>query len=196
MIHPCTEVRKISAEKGYGLFATERIPMGTITWVRDRLDREISPAELLAFGAELREVILHYSYRNRVGNFMFCWDNTRYINHDCRPNCCITAYEIELAIRDIGAGEEITNHYGSLNIIEPFELPGAEGVVIGPQDLLRHAPSWDRQLESAFQFINRVEQPLRRHIGDDKWRELSQIGLGERSMRSVASCYYDAAQSW
>ena len=138
MIHPFTEVKHIDAEKGYGLFATKSIPKGTVTWVRDELDREISPDELACYRERIQQTILHFRYRNSVGNYIFCWDNTRYINHDCAPNCMTTAYGLEIALRDINPGEELTNHYGTLNIIEPFTLP--DGVtVIRPDDLTRHA---------------------------------------------------------
>lgn len=35
MIHPDTELRFINPEIGYGVFATQFIPRGTITWVRE-----------------------------------------------------------------------------------------------------------------------------------------------------------------
>jgi len=189
MIHPATEVRFISQEKGYGLFATDFIPKGTITWVRDSLDREISPLELKSHPEEMREVILHYSYRNNRGNFIFCWDNTRYINHACKPNCSVTAYGLELAVRDIHKDDEITNHYGMLNIIEPFTLPGKEQVVICPDDLLRYGATWDALLCEVFPALEQLAQPLRRLIRDELWHELVEVSRGELEMRSVVTCY-------
>ena len=190
MIHPCTEVRFIDSEKGYGLFATQPIPKGTITWVRDSLDREISPEVLLTHSKEIQEVIIHYSYRNNKGNYIFCWDNTRYVNHDSHPNTCITAYDVEIAIRDIGRGEEITNHYGMLNIIEPFTLHGETDVTIYPDDLLRLGAHWDEELADAFKQLALVDQPLRHLVSDSRWETLSEICRGVQPMKSVSSCYF------
>ena len=38
MIHPKTTLRFINEEVGYGLYATEFIPKGTITYVKDSLE--------------------------------------------------------------------------------------------------------------------------------------------------------------
>ena len=190
MIHPATEVRYINHEKGHGLFATQFIPIGTVTWVRDQLDREISPQELLGYKEELREIILHYSYRNKRGNFFLCWDNARYINHDCNPNTCITAYDLELAVRDIEKDEEITNHYGMLNIIESFTLPDQNGTTVHPDDLLRFGPVWDDLLNTAFPFMARLDQPLRPFISDTMWAKLNQISKGIQPMQSVSTCFF------
>jgi len=189
MIHPSTEVRYIDGEKGYGLFATKFIPRGTVTWVRDKLDRELSSEELAAFGPELAEVIIHFSYRNCRGNYVFCWDNARYTNHETEPNTCITAYETEIAVRDIQAGEEVTNHYGMLNIIESFVPSGCEESV-GPDDLILHAQEWDRQLKEAFPYLTKVDQPLRKFATDEKWALLEQISRNEIEMASVSTCHY------
>ena len=195
MIHPSTEVRYINEEKGYGLFATRDIPTGTITWVKDRLDREIRPEELERYEDEIREVIIHYSYRNNRGNYIFCWDNARYMNHDSTPNTSITPYEVELAIRDIQKGEEITNHYGMLNIIEPFTLPDGSGTVIHPDDMLSYGPQWDAQLMQAFPQLTRVEQPLRRFVPESRWAELKEVSSGEISMKSVVECHFPGTKA-
>jgi hypothetical protein len=190
MIHPDTEVRFINEEIGYGLFARDPIPSGTITWVRDPLDREISPEELSQYSPPTQEIILHYSYRNNIGNFIFCWDNTRYVNHSCTPNCCVTPYNLEIAIRDILAGEEITNHYGMLNIIEPFTLPPPSEVTIRPDDLLLYGNKWDNELQRAFPRLIEVRQPLQAYIAHDQWKMLTEISCGARQLQSISSCYY------
>lgn len=190
MIHPSTEVRFINRMKGYGLFATQFIPRGTVLWVKDRLDREISEEELPQYDRMLRETIINYSYRNNRGHYIFCWDNARYMNHDSNPNSCITPYELELAVRDIHKGEELVNHYGMLNIIEPFALPNGNGDVIYPDDLLSYSQRWDTLLEEAFPQLVRVAQPLRPLLSDTRWAELEQISKHEKRMESVISCYF------
>jgi hypothetical protein len=190
MIHPDTEVRFIDAEKGHGLFAVRYIPRGTITWTRDPLDREFSSLELSTYPTEVQEMILHYSYRNKSGNFIFCWDNTRYINHSSWPNTCITPYDLELAICDIHPGDEITNHYGMLNIIEPFEPCGENREIIRPDDLVRHHVLWDGLLAEVFPLLTGLDQPLRKYIDPARWHHLEEISDGRSPLQSILSCYY------
>ena len=45
MIHPHTELRFINEQMGFGVFATQFIPKGTIIWALDELD-QILEAEL------------------------------------------------------------------------------------------------------------------------------------------------------
>ncbi|WP_448874453.1 SET domain-containing protein [Desulfobulbus propionicus] len=195
MIHPHTEVRFINESKGKGLIATALIPLGTITWVRDALDREITPAELAGYEEKYRDILLTYSFRNQQGNYIFCWDNGRYLNHSFHPNCCLTAYGLELAIRDILPGEELTNDYGQLNIIEPFEPFAAETEerkrkVVRPDDLLRYAPLWDQELSRAFPRLTAVAQPLRPFVDDRLWEELMLVAHGKIPMTSIRTCSY------
>jgi hypothetical protein len=196
MIHPSTELRFISDEKGYGLVATERIPKGTITWVRDRLDREFTPAELETVAELVRDTLMTYCFRNRAGNFVLCWDSARFMNHSFRPNCLATAYNLELAVRDIRPGEELTNDYGHFNIIEPFragnETPRRKHVY--PDDLLSYHSVWDRRLASAFQRTVQVDQPLRGLLPPGLWETCQKIARGEEKMQSVLTLYYDPAR--
>jgi hypothetical protein len=46
MMHPATELRFLSREIGYGVFAVERIPTGTITWTGDPLDQRFTPEQV------------------------------------------------------------------------------------------------------------------------------------------------------
>ena len=121
MLHPDTELKYVSPEIGYGIFATALIPNGTITWVKDELDRIVPKEDLEKLNPANLENLLKYSYRNYRGDYVFCWDLTRYVNHSYRPNSILTPLGFEIAIRDILPGEEVTNDYGTLNIIESFE---------------------------------------------------------------------------
>jgi hypothetical protein len=195
MIHPDTEVRFISPEKGRGLVAAAFIPQGTVTWALDPLDREIRPAELAAYEEKYREILLTYSFRNKAGNYIFCWDNGRHINHSFHNNCCLTPYGIELAVRDILPGEELTDDYGYLNIIAPFVPAPEDGGrgLVRPDDLRRHWQHWDRQLAAAWPFVPQVDQPLRPFIADDVWRIISLIAGGKRPADSILACLYPEA---
>ncbi len=101
MIHPDTEIRFINEEIGYGVVATKLIPKGTITWVLDKLDRVFEHAEYAAFDTVYKELLNKYCYRDHHGKNVLCWDSARYVNHSFNSSCVSTAYDFEIAIRDI-----------------------------------------------------------------------------------------------
>lgn len=198
MIHPHTEVRFISNDKGYGLVATHFIPKGTITWVMDELDRVYTSEEINAMPALFQEILDTYTFRDQRGNFILCWDNARYVNHSFRSNCMTTAYDFEIAIRDIHPGEELTDDYGYLNIPRPFEALPERGVrrrVVNTDDLLHFHKSWDRKLQSAFKQFNQVEQPLSSLLRADVLSKARNIAAGQEKMDSILNCLYRAPVS-
>lgn len=193
MIHPATKVTFINEAKGNGVVATAPIPRGTITWVFDDLDREIPMAALAAMGEACREAVLTYSYRNRNGNLIFCWDHERYINHSFFPNCFLTPYGFELANADIAVGEELTNDYGMFNIIAPFPVDsqGGERTVVYPDDLLHYGKGWDEELRQVFPSVLTVPQPLRPLLSEERWRQIESLARGETAIASLRECYYN-----
>ena len=111
MIHPDTELLFINEKIGYGIVALKPIPQGTITWVLDKLDRKFTAQEVRAMDELYQQVLDKYTYRNAEGNHILCWDNARFVNHSSHANCITTAYEFEIAIRDIHPGEELFINY-------------------------------------------------------------------------------------
>ncbi|MFT6982277.1 MAG: hypothetical protein ACJAUD_001044 [Crocinitomicaceae bacterium] len=194
MIHPSTTLKFISEEKGYGVVATEFIPIGTITWVQDKLDREFTPDNAFRLGTEYASIIETYSFRNQQGNFVLCWDIGRYVNHSFNSNCLTTPYNFEIAIRDIEKGEELTDDYGYLNISEPFLAidEGSDRKVVYPDDLIRMSPEWDGKLEHSFPFIAEVNQPLYLFLPTDIQQIVNGVLKGERELESVINCYYES----
>ena len=67
MIHPLTTIKHINETVGYGVFATQDIPEGTIVYVKDSMELEISPMEYLTHQKEIQEVIEKYSYMDQRG---------------------------------------------------------------------------------------------------------------------------------
>lgn len=193
MIHPDTELRFINDKIGHGVVATKFIPKGTITWVLDKLDRIFTPEQIQHMDKMYQDVMDKYTYRNPEGNYVFCWDNARFINHSANANCITTAYEFEIAIRDIQPGEELTDDYGYLNLDEPFEVlpePGSSRNVIYPDDLLRYYPVWDEKLLSAFPELLKVNQPLFHILSKSVQEKATRIAKGEKKMDSILNCYY------
>lgn len=163
MIHPATELRHVRHEIGSGVFATAQIPRGTIVWVLDRLDHQLSAAQVTSLGPRYWELLDRYSYLNARGMRVLCWDLARYVNHSCDANVLSTGWEFDIAVRDIEAGEEITNDYGCLNLDESFVCEGAETAcrgTISPDDFDRLADLWDQAVRDAFPDVARVDQPL------------------------------------
>ena len=196
MIHPDTEIRFISPEIGYGVVATKFIPKGSITWVLDPLDREFTPEQIDALDPFFQNVLYTYTFRNNVGNFVLCWDHGRYVNHSFRSNCMSTAYDFEIAIRDIHPGEQLTDDYGYLNITEPFRAldEGTRRKVVYPDDLRRYGQVWDRKLAKSFGHVPQVEQKLRPLLSDELWETVEAIARGEKEMDSIITLFYDTTR--
>lgn len=192
MIHPLTELKFISNEIGYGVVAREFIPKGTITWVLDKLDREFSPFEIQTMEPIYQEILDFYTFRNNNGNYVLCWDNGRYVNHSFNSNCLTTAYDFEIAIRDILPGEQLTDDYGYLNIPYPFRGidEGTRRKIVYPDDLVKYHKIWDKKIEKAFPLITKVNQPLRTLISDERWKEIEAIEKGEKQMLSILHNFY------
>lgn len=193
MIHPNTELRFINDEIGYGVVATRFIPKGTITWVLDKLDREFTPAEIQSFEPIYQEILETYTYKNNKGNHVLCWDLGRFVNHSFNSNCLTTAYDLEIAIRDIQPGEQLTDDYGYLNINKPFRAAseGTKRKVVYPDDLKRYYKVWDKKLMAVLKYLPKVEQPLMSLVPKSTQAELEEISKQPERMTSVITCYYD-----
>lgn len=181
MLHPHTELRFVSPQIGYGIFATALIPKGTITWVKDELDRIIPKEELAQMSQANLENLMKYSYRDPKGDYVFCWDLTRYVNHSYNPNSMLTSLGFEVAINDIKPGDEITNDYGTFNIIEAFECasgPTHERDMVSPDDLVRYHKTWDEQIAAVFHYISEVNQPLGKFLTNEQNQKITNIKNG------------------
>lgn len=197
MIHPYTELKFISEEKGYGVVAKEFIPKGTITWVQDKLDLIFTPAKIKELGPEYFNIIDTYTFRDNQGNHVLCWDHGRYVNHSFNSNCITTPYNFEIAIKDIQKGDELTDDYGYLNVTEPFNcIPeGGTRKAVYPDDLLNFHHLWDEQLGDAIQYFNSVKQPLISFLNNGTINKIKLILEGKEAMDSILSCYYKPVES-
>jgi|GEM_PF-89045 hypothetical protein len=190
MIHPDTELRFINDVVGFGVVATKVIPKGTIVWVNDHLNQVFTATQMKKLDVLYRDTLYKYCYRNAGGDYVLEWDIGRYINHSFKPNCISTAYDLDLAIRDISSGEELTEDYGFLNpdVDEPFEPAPEEGITrrkVVPQDFLNYFLEWDDQLKDAFKYFNLVEQPLKRFVWKKARSMVDAVANGEREMDSI-----------
>lgn len=165
MIHPHTELRFIHEDIGHGVIATRRIPCGTVTWVLDPLDRQLSKAELQALPATLNFNIERHTVLGSDGRCILPWDLAAFVNHCCEPNCLTTVHGFEIAIRDILPGEQLTNDYVNLGM-HPGEhfncqcgVPGCRQRVFDT-DHPRLDAGWQAYIARALACAGEVEQPL------------------------------------
>jgi hypothetical protein len=163
MIHPHSELRFVSSEIGFGVFATRLIPKGTITWVFDPLDQIIVLSKSSQLPTPLQRQLDIYSYRNGRGERILCWDLARFVNHSCHPTSIAPGLDLEIAVRDIEPEEQLTDDYGTLNIDSDFECACGYAEcrgIVGPADFERLSGHWDGLVASAFPLVGDVEQPL------------------------------------
>ena len=193
MIHPDTELRFINDIVGYGVVAKKFIPKGTITWVQDDLDQVYNPEDIKNINPVMLDYLDTYCFTNNKGQKVLCWDNAKFVNHSFNSSCMSTAYDFEIAIRDIHPGEQLTDDYGYLNVEEPFEAEdeGIERKVVYPDDVLHYYKQWDKSIVDNFQAIGQVAQPLKKFIPRENWDEFSKVLLGESELRSIKTCYFD-----
>lgn len=170
MLHPDTELRFVSDQIGYGVFATRTIPRGTLTWVRDRFDQSFTREQAASLPKALQQILYRYAYLDRDRHIVLCWDLARYVNHSCQPTCLTTpVLEVEVALCDIAAGEQLTDDYSLLNLVNPFPCACGQPECrreIHPDDPARRAEILRSQFAAAFAELEQVPQPLWQMLDD------------------------------
>lgn len=191
MIHPKAALKFINEEMGYGVFATDFIPKGTMTYVKDALEIEITPEMFGGYIPALQEVIEKYSYIDEKGVRIISWDHAKYVNHCCQCNTMSTGYGFEIAIRDIYPGEEITDEYGLFNMDQDMKVwcdkPGCRGRV-GKADWDLYEGKWDNTVKQALLSFFQVEQPLSGLLNPDVLgavKEYNETGINYWPVRNL-----------
>jgi uncharacterized protein len=108
--------------EGLGVFAAENIKKGTIVWqFVPGVDLLISPKELQLLPSAVVEHCKRYAYLHNVtGEYVLCGDDARFVNHSDDPNT-MGVYPpgdnqgLDIAVRDIREGEELTSDYQSFD---------------------------------------------------------------------------------
>jgi uncharacterized protein len=198
MMHPNTCLGFVNEAIGYGVFATQFIPKGTIVWILDDLDQKLDESYVQSLDLLRQKVVLKYSYRNNEGKYILCWDLGRFVNHSFKANCLPTAYDLEIAGRDIYPGEQLTDDYGYLNLDEPFNCFQEEGILrtqVTPEDMLLYHQDWDRQAADAMRYFNRVEQPLKHLINQKFIDKINAVAEGREPIDSAIANYYDKSKT-
>lgn len=202
MIHPNTELRLVSAVVGYGVYARSPIPRGTLVYVRDALEVEIAPDSPLLDDPAYLPVIEKYSYLDDRGCRIISWDIAKYVNHCCHANTLSTGYGFEVAVRDIAAGEQITDDY-RMFLGEGEAMPlvceyaDCRGV-LRPDEFDSLADGWDASIRTALADLSAVEQPLLPFM-DRKLRQALnrylRTGRGYRSVHCMKPGHHQPART-
>ena len=86
MLRVRTELKNSSIH-GIGIFSTEFIQKGTVTWrYEDDCERRYSKYDLPFMPPVFREYLMKYSYVDSEGFRVLCGDNARFENHSDNPN--------------------------------------------------------------------------------------------------------------
>jgi hypothetical protein len=190
MIHPNTVLKFISETIGYGVYAAQDIPEGSIVYVKDSLELIITPTDYLLHTPEMKTVVDKYSYIDEKGNRIISWDFAKYVNHCCNCNTISTGYGFEIAIRNIKAGEQITDEYGIFNLDEEMTLVCGEQhcrKIIKPEDFDIYYQDWDEKIKKSISKLFEVEQPLMPFVEEGTRKELDDFFTNPERYKSVYS---------
>lgn len=197
MLHPDTELRDAGKETGLGVFATRRLPRGTLVWVRDELDRSLPLEQVRALPVAYRRLLDRYGFLDRDGNRILCWDAGRFVNHDCDANVLPTPWSIEIAVRTIHAGEQLTNDYATLNLERGFRCACGDAACRGwvrPRDFEKLVSGWDERVRAALPYAAQLEQPLLQWL-DPARRRAIRAGIRDPArMPSIRANRLEAAR--
>ena len=113
---------------GIGLFAEEFIAQGMITWkYLEGFDLRLRQSAIDELSESAKLQTLKYAYFDeQLGLYELCSDDARFFNHADDPNTRSLALpsgeEVDVAIRDIRAGEELTCDYRAFDRDWKFKL--------------------------------------------------------------------------
>lgn len=126
MLHQAIIVQD-SGIQGKGLFATEEIKAGEVTWQKDPDEARYHIDVIKRWPKEKQEKFFRHAYQ--VGGEWYhgpetgiVTDPADYMNHSCDPNTWFVDDDLMVARRDIHPGEEITYDYATSESNENFVL--------------------------------------------------------------------------
>lgn len=110
---------------GTGLFTINPIKQGDIVWQYHLgLDQRLTAEELVILPEMTQDFLTTYAYKSNIsGLYLLCCDHARHMNHSESPNCgerYVTGHSesFTVALRDITAGEELTEDYSSFEDLD------------------------------------------------------------------------------
>jgi hypothetical protein len=134
--NPITEYCEVKSSNihGFGLFAKKLIPKRAIWWhARPQDVLIITKDQFLTLDSSMKNPVMNdfihnlltYAYYERDFDVLvFCLDNSKFVNHSFNGNSGISDDEngfCAMALRDIHAGEEITEDYSKYTLCSWLE---------------------------------------------------------------------------
>jgi uncharacterized protein len=119
---------------GYGVFADQFIPRGTVIWRIDPvLDIKVAAKKFRSLPMPARDYVAHFGYLNAQSEYVLCFDNAKYFNHSELPNTEPMAFDddpegVDVASRDIFSGEELTTDYRNFDADVQRKLPESTNI--------------------------------------------------------------------
>lgn len=117
---------KYSEIHGLGCFAGEDIKKGQTVWrFDDGIDLVFAEKDFSKFPESFVEFLKMYAYsplNDSEKKYILCADNARHMNHSESPNLDETPEGLNVALRDIKAGEELTCDYSQFDKDASFKL--------------------------------------------------------------------------
>lgn len=188
MIYPETEVRYINNIVGYGVFTNVDLPQGTIVYVEDLLEIKLALDDPRLQDPAYQPLIRKYSFIEPDGTRIISWDYAKHVNHSCEANSLSTSFGFEIAVRDIRAGEEITDDYGMFNLGYDLacqcDSPRCRKLVTRA-DFSTQVEGWDEHVRRSLLLIPRVHQPLEQFLSLEIREQLGKYLRGEIPYDSV-----------
>jgi SET domain-containing protein len=122
MLVVATEL-KHSPINGFGLFAAEDIPAGTVIWREEPgFDTRIPMEKLATLPAPAVAFVKHFGYRSpdHPTEYLVCNDDSRFMNHAV-PSNTNDGGDSTIARVDIKKGDEITCNYFDFYLFDAGE---------------------------------------------------------------------------
>jgi len=119
-VHKNLEVRP-SKIAGRGLHViNERIPIGSVVWMKQEDFPSYTWKQVESFQEEEREIFLNFCWQSDLDSYQGPrsmqeaeGDSSHFWNHSCDPNCWIFNDEMWIARKDIEIDEELTVDYST-----------------------------------------------------------------------------------
>lgn len=149
-----------------GLFARKSIPKGTVVWVLTKKDKVWTSQEYKRLDSNYRKKIHKYVYFEDNGDAILIDRISRHRNHSCNPNTShCSRIGMDIALRDIKKGEEITYEYAFLllsgeKLVCNCESKNCRKVIKRLSENSRVIKRLYRLANQAAKDINKVKQPL------------------------------------
>lgn len=117
---------KYSEIHGLGCFADEDIKKGQIVWRFDEgIDLIFTEEQLKQLPSSFKEFLKVYAYSpmsEAEKTYILCADHARHMNHSENPNLDETPEGLNVALRDIKKGEELTCNYKQFDKDASYKL--------------------------------------------------------------------------